>query len=253
MAKKLIHYSENLTDCHCYRRIFHAEFETYSTDSETEFMENLRKEDSDAAVVCICSAEKFHVETITKFESITSRIPVLTCTRELKPGFISAAARYGVSRFLTCELEKNEIHEMIEEAIHHGWAFEFIKTCHPGCIEKSLHISKMVNEIVYSFPHRLHLSTLAERLRISRSWLQRQCQKAFGMTFSRLQRRIWIHQALRMMKYTSLDNTEIVLHLNYSETSNMARDFRKELSLSPTEARRLLLTSSPEEILQRTV
>jgi AraC-like DNA-binding protein len=51
------------------------------------------------------------------------------------------------------------------------------------------------------------------------------------------------------MKYTSLDNTEIALHLNYSEESSLARDFRKEFGFSPNEARQLLAKQTPRELL----
>ncbi len=52
-----------------------------------------------------------------------------------------------------------------------------------------------------------------------------------------------------MMQHTNLDNTEIALQLNYSEESNLARDFRSELGYSPTEARRRLIQHTPEELL----
>ncbi len=51
-----------------------------------------------------------------------------------------------------------------------------------------------------------------------------------------------------MMKHTNLDNTEIALQLNYSEETSMARDFRKEIGLSPTEARKRLTSQSPVEL-----
>jgi AraC-like DNA-binding protein len=90
---------------------------------------------------------------------------------------------------------------------------------------------------------------MAKRLGISQRWLQKTCRQAFGKTFKRLMRRIWIHQALRLMEKTTLDNVEIAQQLNYSEESNMARDFRKEFGYSPTEARKRLTVQSPDELL----
>jgi len=52
-----------------------------------------------------------------------------------------------------------------------------------------------------------------------------------------------------MMQHTTLDNMEIALQLDYSEESNMAREFRKELGCCPNDARRRLIEQSPEEIL----
>ncbi len=107
----------------------------------------------------------------------------------------------------------------------------------------------MMDEILYAFPHRLTEQDLAHRLWISRSSLQKHCRRAFGQSYTRLLRRIWVHQALRLMKHTNFDNTEIALHLKYTEETNLAWDFRKELGCNPTEARRRLTTHSPEELL----
>jgi AraC-like DNA-binding protein len=52
------------------------------------------------------------------------------------------------------------------------------------------------------------------------------------------------------MIYTALDNSDIAIRLNYSEESSMARDFRKELGLSPKETRRQLQKYHPREILR---
>ena len=91
---------------------------------------------------------------------------------------------------------------------------------------------------------------MSRQLRVSPNWLYKLCRQAFGMSYTKLLRRIWIYQALQMMRDSKLDNTEIALYLNYSEESSMARDFRKELGCSTTEARLHLTRQSPEEILQ---
>lgn len=51
------------------------------------------------------------------------------------------------------------------------------------------------------------------------------------------------------MQKTTLDNVEIAQQLNYSEESSLARDFRKELGYSPTEARKRLTVQSPGALL----
>lgn len=55
-----------------------------------------------------------------------------------------------------------------------------------------------------------------------------------------------------MMQYSSLDNQEIAMQLNYTEESSMARDFRKDLGYSPAEARLRLTHVTPEELLSST-
>ena len=106
-----------------------------------------------------------------------------------------------------------------------------------------------MDEIIYTFPQRLTENDLANRLGISRSSLQKHWRKIFSQPYARLQRRIRVYQALRLMQHRKFDNTDIALHLNYSEESSMARDFHKELGYNPSEARRRLATHSPEQLM----
>ena len=69
------------------------------------------------------------------------------------------------------------------------------------------------------------------------------------MPYSQLLRRARVFQALQMMQKTSFDNTEIALELNYTDLTNMARDFRTVLDCSPSKARENLLKQSLLEIL----
>ena len=115
-----------------------------------------------------------------------------------------------------------------------GDLHEFLQICCPGGLATSPHVRKMIDEIAHSFPRRLQEAEMCKRLKISQRWLQKLCRQAFDQTYTCLKRRIWIHQALRMMRDTDLDSTEIAMHLNYSEESNMARDFRNELKYSPS-------------------
>ena len=47
-----------------------------------------------------------------------------------------------------------------------------------------------------------------------------------------------------------MDNNEIAFYLHYSEESSMARDFRKELGINPTEARQQLIKQKHQELLK---
>jgi len=95
----------------------------------------------------------------------------------------------------------------------------------------------------------MEVREFALRLGIDRGWLHKLCKEAFGISLTALLRSVWVHQALRMMQHTTLDNMEIALQLDYSEESSMAREFRKELGYCPTEARTQLIEKSPEELL----
>ena len=246
---KLILYSQALACCNCYEQIFNTEFDTLATDIEGEFIKKIHQEEADLAVVCFCSAKKKDAKALLRLEALSGPLPVLTCSKALNPEFISSAARQGIDCFLLCDMDKEKIRHLIYEALEGGGLREYLESCCPGNLTSSLYVRKMLDEIVHAFPHRLSAEELAKKLGITRRWLHDICKKAFGKTYRRVIRRIWIHQALRMMQNTALDNTEIALQLNYSEESSMARDFRKELGYDIKEARHRLANRTPEELL----
>ncbi|MDZ7288802.1 MAG: AraC family transcriptional regulator [candidate division KSB1 bacterium] len=205
---------------------------------------------ADVAVVCFCSA-RGNMEELLRLAAITGPLPTLTCSKTVNLDFVRLAIQKGVDRFLSCNMEAQKIKDIVFEAIRRGGLKEYLQSYYPGGHVTSPHVNKMINEIVHVFPHRLKESEMAQRLRISRSWLQKLCRRVFGNSYTRLTRHLWVYQALRMMQHTTLDNGEIALQLNYSEESNMARDFRKALGYSPTEARMLLAKQNPEELLRR--
>lgn len=246
---KIVLFSPAISACSCWKDLFNTEFETEPVHSEGKFIKKLRKESIDAAIICLCSAHESEANQLGRLETLSGPVPVLTCSKSLNPGFIKKAALKGVSRFLVCTMEKETIQEIIAEAILHGGIKEFLETCYPGSFSLSPHIPKMIEEIIDAFPHRMSEAEISGRLGISQSWLQKLCRQAFDQSFSQLMRRIRVHQALRLMRHTNLDNTEIALFLDYSEESNIARDFRKELGYSPTRARQHLVEQTPEELL----
>lgn len=246
---KLILYSQEHDDCTCYKNLFNHQFESVITDSEDKFLDQVRSTSADAAVVCFCSAREKDAEEFLRLESLAGPLPSLTCSEEINPDFVRRMTQRGFQRFLSCRMDVQKIRDIIFETIKRGGLKEFLETCCPGSLSASPHVRKMIDEIIQTFPNRINESEMARKLGISQSWLQKICRQAFGKSFPRVMRRIWIHQALRMMQHTNLDNTEIALQLNYSEESSMARDFRKELSYNPTQARQLLADHTPEELL----
>lgn len=184
------------------------------------------------------------------FDRRLGPLPVLACSKTVNLDFVRMAAPQGVDRFLCCDMGVETIQPIIFEAIRRGELKEFLASCYPGSFAVPPHVRKMIDGIIHAFPHRLHESEMARRLGINRSWVQKLCRQAFGLTFTRLLRRLWVHQALRLMQRTNLDNVEIAVQLNYSEESSLARDFRKELGYNPTEARKRLAEQSPETLLR---
>jgi AraC-like DNA-binding protein len=138
---------------------------------------------------------------------------------------------------------------IIIDAIRNHGLKEFLNGYFLNGNDISPYICKLIDEIVYNFPHRLNVTESANRLGIDRGWLCKLCKQTCGKSPTSLLRTIWVYQALRMMQHTNLDNLDIALHLNYTERSSMARDFHKELGCSPSEARVLLTNHSPEELL----
>lgn len=246
---KIVVFSPEISDCPCWERLFCTEFRAEAFHSETDFIKRAREETTDAAIICLCSAQESKIDNLVHLETLSGTKPILTCSKNLNPDFIKEAAVKGVNRFLLCTMEKEAIQDIILEAMKHGGLRELLEFYYGEKLASSPHINKLVDQIIQLFPHRPSANMIAKRLDISRSWLHRLCREAFGKSFSSFIRQIWVYQALRMMKYTPLDNTEIALHLNYSEESSLARDFRKELGCSPTKARQLLAQKMPKELL----
>ncbi len=243
---KLVLYSPELLQCSCYGRVFNTVFECHASESAASFQNKIQNISADAAVVCLCSAQPHQAPELLRLEALVGLVPVLSCSKFLNPESVGQAARQGVDRFLTRNMDPEKIRGIIYEAIRGGGLKAFLQARHPESLS-SPYVRKLIDEVMHAFPHRLALGELAQRLGIGSRWLQRICRRAFDKTYSQLLRGIWVHQALRLMRNTPLDNTEIALHLNYSEESNLARDFRKELCYSPNEARRQLLERNPED------
>gem|GEM_PF-5200735 len=55
LRPKIILFSQDLSRCHCYHGIFHAEFEVYSSDTDEAFIKKNKDVDANAIVICFCS------------------------------------------------------------------------------------------------------------------------------------------------------------------------------------------------------
>jgi AraC-like DNA-binding protein len=229
--------------------IFNKDYEILTTNTEKQFFSYLKKFPVDAAIICFYSAEVQDVAKLLSLDALTGPIPVMTCSKDLNPEFIRVAAQRGISRFVVSDMGVEKVKDIIIDAICNHGLREFLNVYFSNGINLSPYISKLIDEIVYNFPYRLNITKSASRLGIDRGWLYKLCIQTLGKSPTSLLRTIWVHQALRMMQHTSLDNLDIALHLNYSEESSMARDFHKELGCNPTEARVLLTNHSPEELL----
>ncbi len=248
--RRLILYSHERASCPHLRSLFEQEFETDVVETDVEFSGRLRQWPTDAAVLCFCSARDISVDALLRLVALAGPIPVLACCRAYNPGFIHLAASRGVSNFLLCEMGAPAIRRFVVQTIRVGGLRAFLDSQCPAGVRFSPHVAKLVDEIVRAFPRRLTTDDASQRLGIKARRLQTLCREAFGRSFTHLLRLIWIRQALTTMQNTSLDNTEIALRLGYEDESSLARIFRKELGLSPSEARRRLTGRTPDELLR---
>ena len=229
--------------------IFKKEYEILTTNIEDKFLTYLKNIPVDAAIICFYSADVRNVEKLLSLDALTGPIPVLACSKDLNTEFIRIAAQRGISRFIVSDMGVEKVKDIIKDAIRNHGLKEFLKEHFLKGTDVSPYICKLIDEIVYNFPHRLNVTESANKLGIDRGWLCKLCKQTFGKSPTCLLRTIWVHQALRMMKHTNLDNLDIALHLNYTEQSSMARDFHKELGCNLSEARMLLTNKSPEDLV----
>ena len=202
-------------------------------------------------MLCFCSASEKDGDELARLQSLAGPIPVIACSKSLMTDFVREAARKGVSHFISCGWDRASISGEISEAMRRGGITELLESCYPNALNDSPYAHKILNAIARAFPHRISERELSRQLGLSERWLRTLSRQAFNNTFGQLMRRVWVHQALRMMEHTDLDNTEIALHLNYSEESSMARDFRKELGCGCNEARKRLTKHTPIDLLKQ--
>ncbi|NIV92460.1 helix-turn-helix domain-containing protein [candidate division KSB1 bacterium] len=248
---KLILYSQQLDKCTCYKRILKDEFETNAEHIEKEFLAKTKLGCADVAVICLCSAKMRDTDKLLRLAADTSFTPVLTCSESLDPDFIKLAALHGVDGFLCGNMNKEKIRDLIQSEARFGRLRGVLAAWCKENLSCSPNVRKFIIQIIEVFPQRLTEQQMAKRLAVSKRSIQKLCQEAFGIKFTRLMRRVRVHQALRLMKYTDLDNTDIAVQLNYSDETSMARDFRQELGYNPTQARRRLTAQAPEELLPK--
>lgn len=246
---RVILYAEELSNCPCYDLVFEPEFETSIVDMAKEVLNKIRTVAAEAVVICYCAASEPALNYFLHSGALTGRIPLFFCFKTPDPDFIRKAANQGVSHFLFCGTEADKIPTLVSNAADGQVLRDAIQLYWPGCYASSPYVRKLVDEIISAFPHRFEVRELAKRMGIKRRWLQKLCLRTFGMPPTSLIRCIWVHQAMRLMKHSNLDNIDIALQLNYTEESNLARDFRKLLGYSPNEARRRLTQKTPEELI----
>ena len=130
--------------------------------------------------------------------------------------------------------------------VHFNYFNEFIEAEFPSFLDNNSHAEEIKNIVIRSFQKDVSEDDISKELGITKRWLQKILKNNLGITFKRLLRILRIYAALKLLCETNLDNYDIALKLNYTEESNMARDFRKELHICPAEARKRLALMKPK-------
>ena len=247
---KLLIYSQQLTDCPFFEIIFKIDFITDTVGTTEELKNKIKTYKPDVVIVCFCQAQEKDALELLQLNDITNLVPLIACSPTDSSGFVFASAKYGADYFFHCSGERVQIVNTINKIIKQGGLKKFFEAFYPDSFSFSPYTRKIIEIIISAFPNRLQENEFARQLGITPHWFRTLCIEAFKIKFSKLIRRIWIYQALRLMQLTNFDNTEIALLLNYSEEGSMVRDFRKELGYSPTKARELLANHSPEDMLK---
>lgn len=246
---RILLYVHESVNCTRLRRVFNHHFDLEVVYSRDQFLSKANNNSIDLGVLCYCYANEQDLYEVVGLKNKTSHIPVLVSTKFPNPEFIAKGARLGLEHFLLCEMPVDRIKSSIEMCIETHGMLLFVNNL---VLQKaqSPYTSKIVRAIHHALPGHPDVSELAELLDISQRWLQVLIRRIFGLTYTKLIRKITIYQALNLMKNTNLDNTEIALKLRYSEENSLYRIFNKELGISPSSARKQLIHKNPEELLQ---
>lgn len=245
---KLLLNCNNQSGCRCFSELVERQFDINIIKEKTGL--NQSKPDADAAVICLNAAEKNTSEEFFIAATLATYMPVISCTEKLNADFISGAVEKGIKRFISADMEAENISALIINAIKQNDLRKFIEKKIAGCYERSIYTKKIIDLIIKTFPKRINEKELSEELNISVRWLQKECKIAFAITFKKLLRIIWVYQAVRLIENTDFDNNSLAMQLNYKELSSMNRDFRKVLNLTPNDARKKLASVSIDQLFE---
>lgn len=241
-------YFHDKTCCNRLFQVLNQGFNLTVTYKQERFLQHATKKDIDIGIICCCFANMEDLSSLLKLKAETNYLPVIISSKIPNPDFISQGTKGGFNHFILCSMSSDKIKKRIQAAVNKEGLRKFVEShIVPEAI--SPYTQRIISEILNNMSGRMNVDELANLLGITRRWTQTLFQEIFGMTFTELNRRVRIYQALNLMKYSPHDNTEIALKLNYSEEYCLYRIFQKELGYSPTKARRYLIKNSPENLL----
>ncbi len=126
--------------------------------------------------------------------------------------------------------------------------YRFVESIFPLYYAKHKRAAEITDCIINNFPRKIAEDEIAAELKVTKRWIQKICLTSFLITFTRLKRILRIYSALKLLNETNLDMMGISVYLYYSDETNMARDFKLELNISPTQARKMMMNKTPMEL-----
>ncbi len=116
---------------------------------------------------------------------------------------------------------------------------------------EALHLDEVISIIDKKFPQTISEDEIALRIKREKKTVQRVFINAFGMNYKKLIEAFSIYCSLILLCKTRFDITDISIKLNYSDLSNMDRDFQKVLGITPCRAREELKQITPDRLFRR--
>lgn len=128
---------------------------------------------------------------------------------------------------------------------------EFIDNHFAGYNKDILYLNEAMNIIEAVLPQSISEEEIAERIKRKKKTVQRIFIKAFGITYKQLIAAYRIYCSLILLSEARLDITETAIKLNYSDLSNLDRDFQKVLGITPSKARAEFKCINPDKLFHR--
>jgi len=249
MAKfRSLLYVHDKTSCQLASQIFNHEFQLKVTHKKEDFFAQTKESNVDIGIICCCYAAEKELKILSEIKENVAHLPLVICSKIPNPDFISKGVKQGFDHFILCNMSHGKIRSRLKSVILEDGLRVFINS-HINPEITSPYTERIVTEFLNMLPGRVKISEIAKSLGLSTRWTQSLLKEIFGMTYSKLTRRIFIYQALQLMKSTNLDNTEIAMKLEYSDENSLFRLFSKELGYSPTKAREYIHNTNPQTLL----
>lgn len=196
---------------------------SFFTD-KNRFLKSIKEDNVDAGIIYF----KVLLKEIRNFSSdeLSIELPIFSYSENIDADFVNSAARIGINRFITVDMDKEKVLSLINETVNIKNVSNFINSLIAEKDKNKKYLGDLIDIVVNSLPYRMDEDEVSSKLQISKRWLQKICMTSFNITYTKLLRKIWIYSALRLFYYTKLDNNEVYLQLNYRDYSNFLRAFK---------------------------